>query len=258
MKFRPCIDLHQGVVKQIVGSTLSEKAGNRLITNYASDRPASWYAESYRKDDLSGGHVIRLGQGNDDAAREAVSTWPGGLQLGGGVDNTNAAQWLEWGAEKVIVTSFIFSAGEVHQDRLRQLADLVGPGRLVLDLSCRIKEGRYWIVTDRWQNFTQVEISFQTLDFFLAYCSEFLVHAVDVEGKSAGIESDLVELLGKWGKIPITYAGGVRSWEDIREIKVLGSQKIDFTVGSALDIFGGTGLKYADLVEGNRIHFNNI
>jgi phosphoribosylformimino-5-aminoimidazole carboxamide ribotide isomerase len=258
MKFRPCIDLHGGVVKQIVGSTLSEKDDNTLITNYASDRPASWYADAYRKDRLTGGHVIRLGPGNDEAAKEAMSAWPGGLHLGGGVDISNAGQWLEWGAEKVIVTSYIFSEGQVHQDRLQELSESIGANKLVLDLSCRKKDGRYWIVTDRWQNFTQVEVDASSLDYFSAHCSEFLIHGVDVEGKSGGIESELVERLGNWGKMPITYAGGVRSWEDIRRINELGAKKIDFTVGSALDIFGGTGLKYVELVEKNGIGFKNI
>lgn len=258
MKFRPCIDLHQGVVKQIVGSSLSDTDSETLVTNFASNRSAAWYAELYKRDRLSGGHVIRLGSGNDEAAREAISAWPEGLQLGGGINQDNARQWLEWGAEKVIVTSFIFSGGSIHEDRLRKLTDSIGKQKLVLDLSCRKKNGRYWIVTDRWQKFTQVEVSSTSLDYFADYGSEYLIHAVDVEGKSGGIEEELVELLGRWGKIPITYAGGVHSWENIQRIRQLGNEKVDFTVGSALDIFGGTGLIYAELVNRNKMDFLNI
>jgi len=252
MKFRPCIDLHQGIVKQIVGSSLSNSDGDSLITNFSSDRSPGWYAELYKNDGLVGGHVIRLGPGNDSAAKDAVSAWSGGLQLGGGINVKNAGQWLEWGADKVIVTSYIFSNGEIHVDRLQNLADSIGREKLVLDLSCRKKNGRYWIVTDRWQKFTQVEILPDTLDYFSTFGCEFLIHAVDVEGKSGGIETELVEMLGKWGKIPITYAGGISSWDDIDRIGQLGKGKIDYTVGSALDIFGGAGLKYEDLVENNR------
>lgn len=248
MKFRPCIDLHQGSVKQIVGASLTDKTTDTLVVNFTSQQPPAWYAGKYKRDRLAGGHVIRLGSGNDLAAAEALAGWPGGLQLGGGIDAENARQWLEKGAEKVIVTSYVFKNGQIHERRLKELANLIGTHNLVLDLSCRIKDGRYWIVTDRWQKFTSVEISFENLDFFSTFCCEFLIHAVDVEGKSAGIEENLVRQLGSWAKIPITYAGGVHSWDDIHQIEKLGRGKIDFTVGSALDIFGGDGLKYDDLV----------
>ncbi len=249
MKFRPCIDLHQGVVKQIVGSTLSENSTDKLETNFASTKSASWYAKKYMRDELSGGHVIRLGPGNDQAAREALCAWPGGLQLGGGINNQNAVGWLDAGADKVIVTSFIFQNGQVHENNLKTISNLIGKDNLVLDLSCRKKDGRYWIVTDRWQKFTQIDLTPANLDYFARYCCEFLIHAVDVEGKSSGIETDLLLRLGKWERIPVTYAGGVRSWSDIKLISDLGENRIDFTVGSALDIFGGNGLKYKDLIE---------
>ncbi len=249
MKFRPCIDLHQGIVKQIVGSTLSDNSSELLVTNFTSTKPVSWYAELYKRDHLTGGHIIRLGPNNDDAAIEALSAWPGGLQLGGGINDQNAAFWLEAGAEAVIVTSYIFKDGRVLEDRLRRLLEITGKDKLVLDLSCRKKGDKYWIVTDRWQKFTQIDITLDRLDYFAQYCCEFLVHAVDVEGKANGIEHDLMKLLGQWGKIPVTYAGGIQSWDDINAIKTLGQGNVDFTVGSALDIFGGDKLKYQDLVK---------
>ncbi len=248
MKFRPCIDLHQGVVKQIVGSTLNDHTSESLITNFSSKRPASWFASKYRKDQLTGGHIICLGPGNEDAARDAISAWPGGLQLGGGIDSSNASKWLEIGASAVIVTSHIFKDGKVFEDRLNKLVEITGKNRLVLDLSCRKKDGQYWIVTDRWQKFTDVNINRVNLDYFSQYCGEFLIHAVDVEGKSDGIETELLKQLGTWGKIPITYAGGIHSMDDIEQIRKLGNNKIDFTVGSALDLFGGNKLKYDELV----------
>ncbi|MBT4087750.1 MAG: phosphoribosylformimino-5-aminoimidazole carboxamide ribotide isomerase [Deltaproteobacteria bacterium] len=248
MKFRPCIDLHQGSVKQIVGASLTDNQAETLVVNFTSQQSPGWYANKYQNDGLDGGHVIRLGPGNDQAALEALAGWPGGMQLGGGINAENAHYWLEKGAEKVIVTSYVFEDGQIHEKRLRELSALVGKNSLVLDLSCRKKGDRYWIVTDRWQKFTSVEISSAHLDFFATFCSEFLIHAVDVEGKSRGIEENLVRRLGEWAKIPMTYAGGVHSWEDVNTIQTLGGGKIDFTVGSALDFFGGDGLKYDELV----------
>lgn len=258
MKFRPCIDLHQGKVKQIVGSTLSDNMPDSLITNFTSTQPVSWYSNLYRKDQLKGGHVIQLGANNTQAATEAVTAWPNGLQLGGGINADNALEWLEKGAEKVIVTSYVFSEGNVHKKRLEKLFSITGKENLVLDLSCRKKNGKYWIVTDRWQNFTAVEINFETLDYFSLFCSEFLIHAVDMEGKSNGIEKELVTLLGNWGKIPMTYAGGIASWEDIRNIQSIGKEKLDFTVGSALDLFGGTQIQYNTLVNYQKNNFKDL
>ncbi|MBU2510414.1 phosphoribosylformimino-5-aminoimidazole carboxamide ribotide isomerase [bacterium] len=249
MKFRPCIDLHNGSVKQIVGSTLSAKAEESLQTNFTSKNPASWYAELYKSDQLTGGHVIRLGPGNDEAARDALSGWRNGFQLGGGITAENAEYWLNEGASDVIVTSYVFKNGQIHMDRLKKLFKTVGKENLVLDLSCRKREGNYWIVTDQWQKFTEVRVDDASLDFFSEYCHEFLIHAVDVEGKCNGIEEELVELLGNWNKTPITYAGGISTWEDIEAIRIKGRDRLDFTVGSALDIFGGTKLKYKDLAE---------
>ena len=247
MRFRPCIDLHQGKVKQIVGSSLTDGDLKNPITNFTSEKPPAWFAELYQSKNLTGGHVICLGPDNDGAAREALGTWKNGLQIGGGINSENAADWLEAGASDVIVTSFVFKDGQVHEDRLLELVRRVGKENLVLDLSCRKQKGQYYIVTDRWQNFTEVAITAQTLDFFANHCHEFLVHAVDVEGKSNGIELELVKLLGLWGKIPITYAGGIHAQEDIDAIKVNGKTRLDFTVGSALDLFGGHGLKFEEL-----------
>ena len=247
MIFRPCIDLHQGVVKQIVGATLRDDDPAALETNFRADRPPRWFAERYRADHLTGGHVIMLGPGNEKAAREALGAWPGGMQIGGGITIDTAGTWLEAGAGAVIVTSWIFHDGRIDEDRLKGLAARIGKDRLVLDLSCRKKDSRYHIVTDRWQTFTRETIGPRLLDRLSAHCSEFLVHAADVEGKCRGIETPLAAELGRWAQIPVTYAGGIHTLDDIRTIERLGRGHIDFTVGSALDIFGGTGLAYGDL-----------
>lgn len=249
MRFRPCIDLHQGMVKQIVGKTLSDATPSHLETNFQAEKPARWFAELYRRDKLLGGHVIKLGPGNDDAARQALEAFPQGLQIGGGITADNAKYWLDAGALALIVTSWVFYDGNVNETRLRQLSKLVGKERLVLDLSCRKQNENYLIVTDRWQKFTKESITFELLDHLSQYCCEFLIHAVDVEGQCQGIEKDLLALLGRWSGIPITYAGGIHNFEDIETIRSLGRGRIDFTVGSALDIFGGRQLKYNQLVE---------
>ena len=215
MKFRPCIDLHQGVVKQIVGSSLSDTDAASLKTNFMADHPPEWYADQYRRDRLPGGHVIMLGPGNEKAAHAALAAWPGGLQIGGGINLDNAERWLDAGAGAVIVTSWVFHDGTVDEDRLKRLTRRIGRERLVLDLSCRKKEGAYRIVTDRWQTFTDETVTPRLLTRLSEYCSEFLVHAVDVEGKCRGIETSLLETLGRWGEIPVTYAGGIHSMADI-------------------------------------------
>lgn len=252
MKFRPCIDLHHGRVKQIVGSTLSDEQQENLTINFASDQPASHYAAMYKQDGLFGGHVIMLGPGNEAAATGALRAFPGGLQLGGGITADNAALWLDRGASAVIVTSAVFTDGMVHEDRLEEMVRAVGKERLVLDLSCRKKGDAYYIVTDRWQKFTQVAVSEQSLAYFANHCSEFLIHAVDVEGKCAGIEEELTEMLGRFSPIPTTYAGGVKNLADLYRVKELGLNRLDATIGSALDIFGGLGITYAEAVAFNR------
>lgn len=251
MKFRPCIDLHQGRVKQIVGSTLQDGDSTSLKTNFVADVPSAYFAKMYRQDNLTGGHVIRLGDGNDEAAKDALQAWPNGMQIGGGINLENACDWLEWGASHIIVTSCVFKSGKVDFSYLGKLLDKVGRRRLVLDLSCRKRDGKYYIVTDRWQRFTDVAITAENLDRLSKSCDEFLIHAADVEGKCAGIEEDLVELLGRFVMLPTTYAGGVRCLDDLHHINDLGRGLLDATVGSALDIFGGNGIKYTEAVAFN-------
>ena len=249
--FRPCIDLHEGKVKQIVGGTLSD-TGAGLRTNFVSERSAAWYAEMYRRDGLKGGHVISLGSGNESAARDALAAYPNGLHIGGGVNAENASSWLEAGASHVIVTSWVFREGRIDWDRLQRLVKTIGRCRLVLDLSCRRRDSEYFVVTDRWQHFTEEKLSAEFLGRLAGSCDEFLIHAADVEGLCRGIELDLVERLAQWTPIPVTYAGGAKSLEDLQTVTRLGHGKIDLTIGSALDIFGGNGVRYADLVEFNR------
>ncbi|MCL2340954.1 MAG: phosphoribosylformimino-5-aminoimidazole carboxamide ribotide isomerase [Proteobacteria bacterium] len=247
MRFRPCIDLHQGKVKQIVGATLADDPG-ALRTNFASDLPPAHYAALYRRDGLVGGHVIMLGQGNEAAAREALTAWPGGMQIGGGITADNAVHWLDQGASHLIVTSHVFHDGILDRERLARLNRLVGKERLVLDLSCRWRQDGYYVVTDRWQKFTTLRICPEALEELAGFCDEFLVHAVDVEGRCMGIDTRLLDLLAASMPAPITYAGGVASLADLERIRVGGHGRIDATVGSALDIFGGLGLRYQDVV----------
>lgn len=248
MRFRPCIDLHDGKVKQIIGSTLGEEPSS-LRTNFSSLHPPSFYAEMYRRDNLRGGHVIMLGTGNEATALDALSAWPGGLQLGGGITAANARDWLERGASHVIVTSWIFHDGQVDFDRLKELALLIGKDRLVLDLSCRWRDTGYYVVTDRWQRFTSLRLNAESLDKLGTYCDEFLVHAVDVEGTCTGLDERLLRLLAEHTPLPTTYAGGIASMADMELVDKVGAGRIDATVGSALDIFGGTGLSYRELVD---------
>lgn len=251
--FRPCIDLHEGKVKQIVGGTLSD-SGAGLRTNFVSEKSAAWFAELYRRDELKGGHIILLGPGNDAAARDALAAYPGGLHLGGGVNLDNARAWLVAGASHVIVTSWVFREGRVDWERLNELVTRIGKRRLVLDLSCRKRDGEYFVVTDRWQKFTAEKISSDLLTKLAGFCDEFLIHAADVEGLCRGIDHELVAKLAEWTPIPTTYAGGAKSLMDLEEVTRVGRGRIDLTIGSALDIFGGSGVKYADVVEFNRLY----
>ncbi len=248
MKFRPCIDLHNGKVKQIVGSTLSDDSPGSLKTNFTSEFSSSHYAQMYRRDNLYGGHVIMLGPGNEAAASEAFQAFPQGLQAGGGITPENAGYWLDQGAAAVIVTSYVFKDGQISEERLKEMVSLVGRDKLVLDLSCRKKGDSYFVVTDRWQKFTTTKISPETLDYFSQFCFEFLIHAADVEGKCQGVAEDLVVNLAAWTQLPTTYAGGVRDLNDFKRIEKLGKGRLDVTVGSSLDIFGGSGMKYSDAV----------
>jgi phosphoribosylformimino-5-aminoimidazole carboxamide ribotide isomerase len=253
-RFRPCIDLHQGMVKQIVGGSLRDE-GVGPVENFVSDRSPAWFAEIFRNDQLTGGHVIKLGPGNDAAAREALVAWPGGLQIGGGITSENAREWLDAGASQVIVTSALFdAAGKFLSDTLDQLVKAIGADRLVIDLSCR-RTARGWTVAmNRWQSLTEIEVTHATLDRLAPHCAEFLIHAADVEGLCRGIDAELVSLLGSWGKIPITYAGGAATMDDVRLVDRAGQGRVNVTVGSALDLFGGKGLRYRDLVAWNNRH----
>lgn len=249
--FRPCIDLHEGRVKQIVGGSLRD-SGTAPETNFVAEQSAGYFAGLYRDDGLPGGHVIRLGQGNDDAAQEALAAWPGGLQLGGGINADNAEHWLEQGAAKVIVTSWLFEADELSMERVEALSQRVGRDRLVVDLSCRQGERGWWVAMDRWQTVTRTPVDPETLASLSEYCSEFLVHAADVEGRQAGIDEALVALLGESSPLPCTYAGGGRAIEDLKTVESLSGGSVDLTFGSALDLFGGSGVRYADCVDWNR------
>ncbi len=246
MQFRPCIDIHNGAVKQIVGGSLKD-VGNQAKENFVSKYNAAFYAKLYQKYHLKGGHIILLNNKESEyfeatkaQAIEALKAYPGGLMIGGGIDADNALEYLEAGASHVIVTSYVFKNGDVNISNLKKLVNAVGKEHVVLDLSCRKIEGEYRIMTDRWQKASNVILNHETLNYFKDYCDEFLIHAVDVEGKNAGIEEDLVMMLGDWAKIPMTYAGGVHNFYDLELLRELGRGKIDVTVGSALDLFGGS------------------
>lgn len=252
-QFRPCIDLHEGCVKQIVGGSLRD-AGPGPQTHFVADRDPAYFAGLYRDDHCGGGHVIRLGEGNDEAAREALAAWPGGLQLGGAIDIENAQAWLDAGAAKLIVTSWLFEEGDFSLVRAAELADRVGSARLVIDLSCRRRDEDWWVATDRWQTVTRTRVDAETLQLLSEFCSEFLVHAADVEGLKEGIDEELVERLGAVSPRPCTYAGGGREIEDLERVERLSGGRVDLTFGSALDLFGGDGVRYSDCVAWNRSH----
>ncbi len=248
-QFRPCIDLHEGKVKQIVGGSLSDQGAD---TNFVSQYDAAYYASLYREHELQGGHVIALGPGNKDEALKALAAWPNALQFGGGVNQTNAAEFLQAGASHVIVTSYLFENGEFSWDRLEALKAETGKNRLVLDLSCRRTATGWNIATDRWQTVTNTAVDESTLTELANHCDEFLIHAADVEGLQAGIDEELVSLLGKYAMIPVTYAGGARSIEDLKRVNELSAGKVDLTIGSALDIFGGQGITLAECLAWNK------
>jgi len=243
LKFRPCIDLHDGKVKQIVGETLNAE----IIENFVSKQDSAYYAELFKKDALTGGHVIMLGGGNEAAAVRALEQYPSGLQIGGGITADNAAFYLEKGASHIIVTSYIFKDGQLNEDHLAKIVAEVGKDRLVIDLSCKEKDGQWFVVTNQWKQFSEFVVNKPNISFLEQYCNEFLVHAVDVEGKQSGIQQSLVSSLADWVTIPTTYAGGARSIADMDQFNELSNGKLDITIGSALDIFGGN-LSYEEVV----------
>ncbi|MGN1114879.1 MAG: phosphoribosylformimino-5-aminoimidazole carboxamide ribotide isomerase [Oscillospiraceae bacterium] len=257
MKFRPCIDIHNGKVKQIVGGTLKDE-NSFAKENFVSDYDGEFYGRLYKQYGLKGGHIILLNPVSSEyynadcrQAFSALKVFEGGLQIGGGITNENAGEFLDKGASHVIVTSFVFKDGVINFDNINKMTKAVGKDKLVLDLSCRKRNGEYYIVTDRWQKFTDTKLNEQTVLMLADCCDEFLVHAVDVEGKASGIESELAEMLGKCCPIPVTYAGGISSFENLDKLKTLGRGRLDFTIGSALDIFGGN-MPFKDVVKYNR------
>ncbi len=257
MKFRPCIDIHNGKVKQIVGGSLQD-SGDKACVNYTSTYEAKHYAQMYKEDQIQGGHIILLNPSSSSYYAEtnaqalaALRTYPQGLQVGGGITCENAMGYIEAGASHVIVTSYIFEGETLQWERLQELVDTVGKEHLVLDLSCRKRDDKYYVVTNRWQTYTNVELSSEILDRLSQYCDEFLIHGVDVEGKSAGVDEELVKILADWSKKSITYAGGIGSLEDLELFEIISNGKLDFTIGSALDLFGGH-ISYQKLVKINK------
>ncbi len=248
-QFRPCIDLHQGQVKQIVGGSLNDQGAD---TNFVSNYDAAYYANLYRQHNLTGGHVIALGPGNKEQALSALAAWPQGLQFGGGVNDTNAAEFLEAGASHVIVTSWLFEGGQFSWERLEKIKAITGTERLILDLSCRRTEAGWQIATNRWQTVTELAVTPDSLQELSSHCAEFLIHAADVEGLQGGIDEALVKLLGSACSIPVTYAGGARSLDDLKLVDQLSGGAVDLTIGSALDIFGGSGVTLAECIEWNK------
>lgn len=238
MQFRPCIDLHEGKVKQIVGSTLGH-ADKAVVENFISEHSPSYFAKMFQRDNLTGGHVIMLGSGNEAAALEALQAYPNGLQVGGGITANNARKYIDAGASHVIVTSYIFHDGQLDLERLQALTDAVGKQHIVIDLSCRSKDGKWFVVTDKWTKFSDFEVNAASIQMIENYCDELLIHAVDVEGKRSGMQEQLVQDLANWTSIPTTYAGGVRSLDDLKKFEHIGQGKLHVTIGSALSIFGG-------------------
>jgi phosphoribosylformimino-5-aminoimidazole carboxamide ribotide isomerase len=244
MEFIPCIDLHEGKVKQIIGGSLNDSGAEE---NFVSQNDADYYAELYKKAGLYGGHIIALGSGNREQIEKALAAYPGGLQVGGGINADNARGFIEKGASHVIVTSFIFKEGKFYFDNLEEIVKVVNKENLVIDLSCRKKDGKYYVVTNKWQKFTNFEVNEENIDFLSEFCDEFLVHAVDVEGLRSGIDEELIQKLSNWVKIPCTYAGGISSLDDVKLIESMSGGRMNYTIGSALDIFGGN-IKFDDVI----------
>lgn len=247
-RFRPCIDLHQGKVKQIIGGSLNDQGA---LTNFVSEHDAGYFAKLYKEKNLTGGHVIALGPNNEAQAKLALASWPKGMQFGGGVNLENAQQWLDSGASHVIVTSYLFDNNQFSWEKLEALVERIGADSLVLDLSCRKVADHWHIATDRWQTITETKINAATLSRLSNFCAEFLIHSADVEGLQGGIDHPLVSLLAEHCDIPVTYAGGARSLADLEYVQQLSNGTIDLTIGSALDIFGGSGITLDQCINWN-------
>ncbi|KAL8926788.1 MAG: hypothetical protein Q9172_001664 [Xanthocarpia lactea] len=252
-KFRPCIDLHSGQVKQIIGATLSDTSSG-LRTNHVSKLPASHFGNLYREHGLTGAHVIMLGPGNEAAAREALEAWPGSLQVGGGITAENARHWIEKGAGKIIVTSYLFPEARFALDRLKAVLVSLDDDveLLVIDLSCRRTGSTWTVAMNKWQTLTDMEVNEESIRLLEPYCSEFLIHAADNEGLQSGIDEELVLKLGQWCTKPVTYAGGARHLHDLDLVKDLSAGRVDLTIGSALDVFGGSSVTFDDCVKWNQ------
>ena len=245
MKFRPCIDIHNGKVKQIIGSSLKD-AGDQAAENFVSQQDGAFYARLYRKYGLEGGHIILLNAASSEyyestrqQALSALTAWPGHLQLGGGVNPDNAPDFLQAGASHVIVTSYVFRDGRINYENLDRLVRRVGRDRLVLDLSCRKRQGRYYIVTDRWQKFTEEEVTLKLLERLSRQCGEFSRPRGGCRGgKPPALRRNWYGCWLRWKVFPVTYAGGVGSFRDLEQLKQEGQGRLDVTIGSALDLFG--------------------
>lgn len=249
--FRPCIDLHQGKVKQIVGGTLTD-SGEGLRTNFVSAHDAAWFADLYRSDGLRGGHIIMLGSGNESEAKAALKAFPGGMQVGGGLDDANSLPFLDAGASHVIVTSWLFPGGIFSLERLERISAVVGRKRLVVDLSCRRRDAGWFVAVNRWQTVTRERITEELLGSMADLCAEFLIHAADVEGRQQGMDWELVDLLSRIAPLPVTYAGGAHDISDLDRLEAASRGRVDLSIGSALDLFGGNRIRYADCVAYNK------
>ena len=256
MEFRPCIDIHNGKVKQIIGSSLRDsETGSSLATNFVATEDAAYFAGIYQELGLAGGHIIILDRAGSDHYQEsleqalkALKAYPGGLMVGGGINADNAGFFINHGASHVIVTSYVFKDGKINYQNLDKLVSVTGKEKIVLDLSCRKNNDCYYIVTDRWQKFTDVVVNTGSLGELETYAAEFLIHAVDVEGKSAGIDEELASILANYRGIPITYAGGVHNFKELGKLRTLGQNRLNVTIGSALDLFGGP-MKLKDVTD---------
>ena len=244
MKFRPCIDLHEGKVKQIVGKTLTADAVDKPETNFISDHSAVYFADMFYRDGLTGGHVIMLGPNNEQAATEALQAFPNAFHIGGGVSLENAQFWLEKGAKAVIISSRLFNGTDFSMESLQAFTDLIGKDKIILDLSCRLVEGRFRAMTNKWNTVTNLIVDEKKIDELSTHCAEFLIHAVEIEGTGSGPDWELLNMLARCESSIITYAGGISSLNDLAAMQKLDAQHIDFTIGSALNIYGGH-LSYA-------------